>query len=128
MAGCGAEPHLPLDRQALIIDSWIEFKRSAIDLNNWVDPLLVVFAEQPIAAHEEALDEAIALHGELHVAGTCGAKRAAGAVYRGDDLLMEADDGICDPSCEGFLGSGSGFFGHFEIAVLAPRLLKKRAG
>ena len=40
----------------------------AIYLNLAIDPRLVVFAEQSIAAHEIALDKSVAVHGKLHIA------------------------------------------------------------
>jgi len=57
-----------------------------------VDPGILVFAEEAVAAHEEAFGEAMAAHCEEHVAGTCGAKVTARAVKRADVVLMEEDD------------------------------------
>lgn len=82
---------------ALLV-SGVPLVGNAVDCGGAVDPLFFVFPEEAVAAHDEPFDEAVAPHGEEHVAGACGAEVASGAVDGGNDILVEEDDifgGFC---------------------------------
>lgn len=69
----------------------VVFEDLSVDFDFSIDPFFVVFPEKSIASHDESLEKAVALHGELHVARRGGAKMAARSIDGGDHLLVEAD-------------------------------------
>ncbi len=56
------------DGGVFVFEGGVVFEDAAVDFDGAVDPDFVVFSKEAVAAHEEALDEAVALHGKLHVA------------------------------------------------------------
>jgi hypothetical protein len=47
----------------------VVFEGFPVDFDGPVDPLFVIFAQEPVAAHDVAFQKAVAVHGELHVLG-----------------------------------------------------------
>jgi hypothetical protein len=62
-----------------------------MEIDRSIDPLLLVFSEQAIAAHDKSLEESIPVDRLAHVLGRGGAKVASRAVNRRNDFLMESD-------------------------------------
>ena len=61
----------------------------ALDLNGAIDPLLLIFSKEPVAAHNIPLQKAITPNGEKHIASTCRPKMAARAIHLSQDILMK---------------------------------------
>ena len=91
-----------------------------------VDPGVVIFAHEAVAAERDAAEEAVLANGVEHILGTVGAVMAAGAVSRGDGAFVKANEGFCYGAEEGggaFSCRGrANFFSWNEIGVLSPRV------
>jgi len=77
---------MPNSRNGIVL---VEF---AFDFDVFIAPGVAIFAHQPVAAHNKALQEAILVDGVKHVIGGGGAEVAAGPIYRREHILMEVDD------------------------------------
>ena len=60
-----------------------------------VDPRVVVFAHEAVAAEGDAAEEAIFTDGIEHVLGAVGAMMATGSISRRDGAFVKADEGFC---------------------------------
>ncbi len=76
----------------------VPFVEGAFVERGAVDPFVAIFAQEAVAAHEEALEEAVLVDGLEHILRAGGAEVAAGSVDRRDDFLVEADDVLDGPN------------------------------
>ena len=76
-------------------------EKLAVDLDGAVDPGIIVFTQEAIAAVEEAFEEAMLVHREEHVLRGGGAEVAARTVDFGEHLLVEEDGLACEPDHHG---------------------------
>lgn len=75
----------------------ISFPDLVVDDGGAVDPGVFVFAEESVAAHDVAFEEAVFADGLEHEGGARRLEMASRSVDRRDDILMEADDLLGKP-------------------------------